>query len=536
MGPPLPILGLHCLALLLVGCLADGITERATTSTYNLAVCPCDLTTGVCDINCCCDLSDCGLSNPEGVFSSCSAGSKRAVSWQCAEEFLIFSANTPSLTTLLMDGQTRLFCVQVDNGKLNYVALPPTATRVSGFPSFSMQASLQTPTTAAFYRAGDVILSVFSVTSVLGRFRQPGPSGTSGACNDYNPAVFLQSGQTSCTRSVTSSSCETANGLKASTFYADFFLLRIPSPSLASVQAMKVNIQPVSQWPQPVLIGDVCKNVTAQVSYILNFSAAGEIVSASVDVQLADVKISDSSMVQTFSVQYQPSTPAATSQVKLGLVPGEPVTGQFAGRANPILVPSGLPDGVCSLSSRRPLLFKENLLTSCLLNLVAQDCQQLNTQAYAFLRGSSTPEFVAMTRGAQMASDWTRVVVSDCAPQQGNQSCATGCWIPTSMSYQLLWAQRGLVSHPQNQITGVKVTFSCETLQCSSKPHLTVDVTFVETTVYPEAPRGRPTLDWKLPFDFFYPFRMAALTNQAAGLLRFGFGGMLTIVMSQVLL
>ncbi|KAG2463929.1 TECT3 protein, partial [Polypterus senegalus] len=271
------------------------------------------------------------------------------------------------------------------DSKLNYVALPPTATRVSGFPSFSMQASLQTPTTAAFYRAGDVILSVFSVTSVLGRFRQPGPSGTSGACNDYNPA------------------------------------------------------------------------------------AAGEIVSASVDVQLADVKISDSSMVQTFSVQYQ-------------------------------------------------------------------DCQQLNTQAYAFLRGSSTPEFVAMTRGAQMASDWTRVVVSDCAPQQGNQSCATGCWIPTSMSYQLLWAQRGLVSHPQNQITGVKVTFSCETLQCSSKPHLTVDVTFVETTVYPEAPRGRPTLDWKLPFDFFYPFRMAALTNQAAGLLRFGFGGMLTIVMSQVLL
>lgn len=32
---------------------------------------------------------------------------------------------------------------------------------------------------------------------------------------------------------------------------------------------------------------------------------------------------------------------------------------------------------------------------------------------------------------------------------------------------------------------------------------LTTDVTFVDTTVYPEPPRGRPQPKWKFPFGFF---------------------------------
>lgn len=34
-------------------------------------------------------------------------------------------------------------------------------------------------------------------------------------------------------------------------------------------------------------------------------------------------------------------------------------------------------------------------------------------------------------------------------------------------------------------------------------------VTFVDITQKPEPPRGQPRIDWKLPFDFFFPFKVA---------------------------
>lgn len=38
---------------------------------------------------------------------------------------------------------------------------------------------------------------------------------------------------------------------------------------------------------------------------------------------------------------------------------------------------------------------------------------------------------------------------------------------------------------------------------------LTTVVTFVDITQKPEPPRGQPRIDWKLPFDFFFPLKIA---------------------------
>lgn len=38
---------------------------------------------------------------------------------------------------------------------------------------------------------------------------------------------------------------------------------------------------------------------------------------------------------------------------------------------------------------------------------------------------------------------------------------------------------------------------------------LTTIVTFVDITQKPEPPRGQPRIDWKLPFDFLFPFKVA---------------------------
>lgn len=121
------------------------------------------------------------------------------------------------------------------------------------------------------------------------------------------------------------------------------------------------------------------------------------------------------------------------------------------------------------------------------------------------------------------------------------ESCESGCVLPTSLSIQVLWARRGLLDLPQNYILGAKYSFRCEKhkvgkaidsvrdsvqmiqprantpnplllrlflslcCQCSSAPSVTVttEVTFVDTTVYPDAPRGAPQPQWKFPFGFF---------------------------------
>lgn len=48
-------------------------------------------------------------------------------------------------------------------------------------------------------------------------------------------------------------------------------------------------------------------------------------------------------------------------------------------------------------------------------------------------------------------------------------------------------------------------TLSSFYCQCSTPPFFTVttEVTFVDTTVYPDAPRGAPQPQWKFPFGFF---------------------------------
>lgn len=39
--------------------------------------------------------------------------------------------------------------------------------------------------------------------------------------------------------------------------------------------------------------------------------------------------------------------------------------------------------------------------------------------------------------------------------------------------------------------------------------HLTSTVTFTDVTKWPESPHGQPDIYRKLPFDFFFPFKMA---------------------------
>lgn len=52
------------------------------------------------------------------------------------------------------------------------------------------------------------------------------------------------------------------------------------------------------------------------------------------------------------------------------------------------------------------------------------------------------------------------------------------------------------------------LSFLLQFLSTSTVP-LTTVVTFTDMTEWPEPPRGQPQIHWKLPFDIFYPFKVA---------------------------
>lgn len=115
------------------------------------------------------------------------------------------------------------------------------------------------------------------------------------------------------------------------------------------------------------------------------------------------------------------------------------------------------------------------------------------------------------------------------------ETCGSGCILPHSLSVRVLWARQGLLDLPQSYILGAKYLFQCSRFkvvcffhsenrfspshnrlfnnlwntlsdfQCpvSSPRTITTEVTFVDTTVYPEPPWGLPQPDWKFPFGFF---------------------------------
>lgn len=160
--------------------------------------------------------------------------------------------------------------------------------------------------------------------------------------------------------------------------------------------------------------------------------------------------------------------------------------------------------GECSSdpSTRAAILFTHNTVSGCTFSSPSSDCSELQSQIYWVLQELTTPDAIAMNSGSQ--PDWTRVITQEC-PVSFQETCESGCILPHSLSIRVLWARQGPLDLPQSYILGAKYLFQCGRFKCpiASPLALTTEVTFVDTTVYPEPPRGLPQPHWKFPFDFF---------------------------------
>ncbi|XP_076981680.1 tectonic-3 isoform X2 [Tamandua tetradactyla] len=443
-----------------------------------LPICVCDLTPGACDINCCCD-RDCFLLHPRTVFSFCLPGSVKSSSWVCVDNSLIFRSNSPFSSRVFVDSNgIRQFCVHVNDSKLNYFQ---TLQKVNAtnFQALAVQfggesfiSTFEPQWLSPFYRAGDPILTYFTKWSLISLLRQPAGVGAWGLCAETNPAGFLQSKSTTCTRFFKNltSSCTSDAALDAASYF-NFTVLKVPR-GMTDLQNMKVPVTLVSQASSPLLSGNVCHNVVSQVIYEIDTNGTFGIQKVSVSFVQTNLTIEPgASLEQHFIIRFkafQQSTTAAFTGPRSGnpgYIVGKPLLVLIGDVSHSMTLLQSLGDGTCSVK-RHKVEFGVNAISGCKFRPKKGNCSQLQQEMYQTLHGGPRPECVAIFGNADPA-------------QKGE-------WVP-------ILSRHCSVPDPQ-PVTEVS---------------LTTLVTFVDITQKPEPPRGQPRIDWKLPFDFFFPFKVA---------------------------
>ncbi|KAM5140010.1 tectonic-3 [Callospermophilus lateralis] len=491
-----------------------------------LPICICDLTPGACDLNCCCD-RDCYLLHPRTVFSFCLPGSVRSSSWVCVDNSLIFRSNSPFPSRVFTDSNgIRQFCVLLNNSKLNYSQKlqKVNATNFQAlaveFGGESFPSALQTQLPPLFYRAGDPILTYFPKWSIISLLRQPAGVGTGKLCADRNPAGFLESKSTTCTRFFKNltSSCTFDPALDAASYY-NFTVLKIPTV-LTDLENMKfqVPVTLASQASPPLLVGNTCQNAVSQVIYDIETNGTFGIQKVSVSFGQTNLTIEpDVSLQQEFIIHFRAFQQRMSTSVtgprsgNPGYIVGKPLLVQTGDTSHSITLLQSQGYGTCSIK-RYEVQFGVNAISGCKFRLMETNCSRLQQDIYQTLHGRPTPEHVAIFGNADPAQKggWTRILKRNCSVSIMN--CTSCCFIPVSLEIQVLWAYVGLQSNPQAQVSGARFLYHCKTIRDSHQGtdvHLTTLVNFVDITQKPEPPRGQPRMDWKLPFDFFFPFKVA---------------------------
>ncbi|XP_012859665.1 tectonic-3 isoform X1 [Echinops telfairi] len=489
-----------------------------------LPICVCDLTRGTCDVNCCCD-RDCFLLHPRTVFSFCLPGSVRSSSWVCVDNSLIFRSNSPFPTRVFIDSNgIKQFCIHVNNSKLNYFQKLPEVDRTNfqalaeEFGGKAFISSFQSHSPPPFYKAGDPIVTYFSQWSVVSLLRQPASVGAGGLCADSNPAGFLESKSTACTRFFKNltSSCTLDPALDAASYY-NFTVLKVPR-GVADLQNMKVPVTVTSQADSPLLSGNTCQNVVSQVMYEIETNGTSGIQRVSVSFGQTSLTVEpDASLQQHFIVHFKTVEQRAAASLPSprsgnpGYLVGKPLLALTGDVRHSMTLLQSQGDGACS-AQRHKVQFGVNAMSGCKLRLRKAGCSHWQQEMYQTLHGSPRPEHVAIFGNADpgQRGQWTRILHRNCSSLATN--CTSCCLLPVSLEIQVLWAYVGLQSNPQAHVSGTRFLYQCQSIKDSQLPvgvSLTTLVTFVDITQKPEPPRGQPRMDWKLPFDFFFPFKVA---------------------------
>ncbi|XP_064434425.1 tectonic-1 isoform X4 [Mirounga angustirostris] len=434
---------------------------RPTPVTDVAALCVCDLAPAQCDVNCCCD-PDCS-SMDFSVFSACSVpivtGDSHFCSQKAAIYSLNFTANPPQRVFKLVDRiNPSIFCIHITNYKPALFFINPEVPDENNFDklmktsdgfslkeseiSFETQSDI--PATAK-YKYGARLQTSDSF------LRFPSPLMSS-LCTDDNPAAFLVNQAVKCTRRINLEQCEEIEALGMA-YYSSPKILRVPGLRTKAEQ----NTKPIPLSGNP--------------GYVVGLPLAAG---------------------------FQP-------QKGSGIIQTMNRFGQLT-----ILRSTAEQDCLAVEGIRTPVLFGYDMQSGCKLRLPkAITCQLAVQKVKNLLKGQGFPDYVAPfgNSQAQDVLDWVPVRFITQASHMKDS-----CQLPMALVIEVKWTKYGSLLNPQAKIVNVTASLLSSSFPETNSGNertvlLSTAVAFVDASAPAEAGfRARPTINARLPFNFFFPF------------------------------
>ncbi|XP_078523606.1 tectonic-1 [Lissotriton helveticus] len=491
-------------------------------------LCVCNLLVAQCDVNCCCD-PDCTASD-FSVFSACSVPVVMNDEQLCTQRVARYSMDMtkaiPERVVQLTDQvNPNIFCIYSTNYGPALTFSNPEIPTESNFDSLVLKFGANSFTPSR---------STLSQTSGTDRYEYGTPIQTSDSflafptslmssqCTDQNPAGFLLNQDVKCSRNINVENC-TIPALTLSTYY-NVSILEAPKSSQTvpvSVQSIFVTSidgtfnQVTLTFPEPEYNPDtgVCTNVVLKVKYFITYTVEGLIKNAAVSFVLGAINRSMVPVQQDFQIRF---TQQNTSPVPLsgnpGYVVGQPIVAGFKPAGSGIIQStdrygqltmmqsSSHQDCLAVEGKRSPVLFGYNMVSGCKLRY-STNCQLTSDTITQVLRGQNFPDYVASFGNSQAenVADW--VTINQISTSQ------EGCQVPISLEIVVSWKKYGSLVNPQAKIDSVTAKTTYASLKEGNIYQISSLVTFVDISA-PAQPgyKAQPTIDAKLPFDFFYPF------------------------------
>ncbi|NWX33537.1 TECT1 protein, partial [Notiomystis cincta] len=520
-------------------------------------LCVCDLLVAQCDVNCCCD-PDCSAQD-FSLFTACSVpvvtGDSRLCSQKAAVYSLDVEANPPERKFELIDQvNPSIFCIHATNYKQAlYLKSPEIPTPENfdllldkfGGATFSAEPdtwNLDTdaenaPDANETYRY-EYGVPVQTEDAFL---RLPSPV-VSSWCSDANPAGFLVNQATKCIRSVSVEKCDSIQALSMlfyinSSILASVFQVNITVESIIvqSLSGTRTLLNSSDVLRVPMVLDEVCINAVLGVNYHITHTDTGEIIEAAAAFVLGAISKEALSIEQSFQISFtQENTQPVALSGNPGYVVGLPVRAGFRPQGYPfpaaflfaalalssnkhsqLTILQSTQDCLAAQGARAPVLFGYNMVSGCKLRITAaMKCQPLAQTLLDVLKGQSFPEYVASfgNSQAQDVLDWVPITQLHISEQMISNTLQSSCQIPVSLGIEVKWTKYGSLVNPQARIVNVTATITTTTLkQLPSGRERIIPITssVVFTDISSPAQPGYkawPTINIKLPFDFFYPF------------------------------
>ncbi|XP_051682514.1 tectonic-1 isoform X5 [Oryctolagus cuniculus] len=367
--------------------------------------------------------------------------------------------------------------------------------------------------------------------------RLPSPL-TSSVCADSNPAAFLVNQAVKCTRRVNLERCEDTEALNM-IYYSSPQILQVPNSRTKQVPItiQSIVIQSLNKTltrlaapevlpPSLITAGHatVCTNVVLEVKYRLTYTDAGEVTDADLFLLLGTVSSAVAPLQQKFEIDFiQHSTKPVPLSGNPGYVVGLPLVAGFQPQKGSgiiqttnrygqltILRSTTEQDCLALEGVRAPVLFGHDMQSGCKLRLTrALPCRLLAPIVKSLLVGQGFPDYVAPfgnTR-AQDVLDWVPVHF---VTQSSNMK--DSCQLPVALVIEVKWTKYGSLLNPQAKIVNVTARLLSSSLPETHSGSerttlLSTAVTFMDVSAPAEAGfRARPTINARLPFNFFFPF------------------------------